>query len=289
MDQNNINEVDNYSNISVFNEDISIDDLTEISSNQEEDELLNISLDFNRSVKTSLNLKIENENNQLEIINEKNIPLNLKSNFNPPKISKLKPKQTFEPVSPMKLNIKFFGFDNSKNKKINEIVYNYTLDKNEAKSCNEEETDDYEIEEINFNCSNNKKNDLKINEIKKEMKNFKNDFIETGNKSKEYENILNSDSIFNKNKNQSKRKSIFKKHIQLQEETNSIFSSLGPLFSFNVGNNNLKQSAISNQIYRSNTIISNSRIRLRNSNISILGVLESAANEKKRRNTVIVI
>ena len=157
MDQNNINEVDNYSNISVFNEDISIDDLTEISSNQEEDELLNISLDFNRSVKTSLNLKIENENNQLEIINEKNIPLKLKSNFNPPKISKLKPKQTFEPVSPMKLNVKFFGFDNSKNKQINEIVYNYTLDKNEAKSCNEEETDDYEIEEINFNCSNNKK------------------------------------------------------------------------------------------------------------------------------------
>ena len=290
MDQNNINEVDNYSNISVFNEDISIDDLTEISSNQEEDELLNNSLDFNKSVKTNLNLKIENENNQLDIINEQIIPLKLKSKYNPPKISKLKPKQTFEPVSPMKLNIKFFGFDNSKSKQMNEIVYNYTLDKNEAKTFNEEETDEDENEEINFsNNKKNKKNHLKINELKKEMKNIKNDFLETDNKSKEYENILNSDSIFNKNKNLQKKKSIFKKHIHLQEETNSLFLSMGPLKSFHVGNNNLNKITVSNQIYRSNTLVSNSRIKLRNSNISILGVLESAANEKKGRNTVIVI
>ena len=284
MEQNNIIDVDNYSNISVFNQDISFDDLIEISSNQEEDELLNNSLDFNKSVKTHLNLKIENENNQLDIIPEKNIPLKIKTKYNPPKISKLKPKQIFEPVSPMKLNIKFYGFDNSKNKQINEIVYNYSLNKNEAKSCNDEEINEDEIE--NFY---GKKNNLKINELKKEMKNILNDFLETDNKSKEYENILNSDYIFNKNKYKPKKKSIFKKHIQLQEETNWLFSSMGPLVSFNVGNNNLYQRTISNQIYRSNTTFLNSRIRLRNSNISILGVLESAANEKKERNTVIVI
>ena len=182
----------------------------------------------------------------------------------------------------MKLNIKFYGFDNSKNKQINEIVYNYSLNKNEAKSCNDEEINEDEIE--NFS---GKKNNLKINELKKEMKNILNDFLETDNKSKEYENILNSDYIFNKNKYKPKKKSIFKKHIQLQEETNWLFSSMGPLVSFNVGNNNLYQRTISNQISRSNTTFLNSRIRLRNSNISILGVLESAANEKKRRNTVI--
>ena len=64
---------------------------------------------------------------------------------------------------------------------------------------------------------------------------------------------------------------------------------MGPLKSFHVGNNNLNKITVSNQIYRSNTLVSNSRIKLRNSNISILGVLESAANEKKGRNTVIVI
>ena len=184
MEQNNIIDVDNYSNISVFNQDISFDDLIEISSNQEEDELLNNSLDFNKSVKTHLNLKIENENNQLDIIPEKNIPLKIKTKYNPPKISKLKPKQIFEPVSPMKLNIKFYGFDNSKNKQINEIVYNYSLNKNFS----------------------GKKNNLKINELKKEMKNILNDFLETDNKSKEYENILNSDYIFNKNKYKPKKK-----------------------------------------------------------------------------------
>ena len=271
----NIIDVDNYSNISVFNQDISFDDLIEISSNQEEDELLNNSLDFNKSVKTHLNLKIENENNQLDIIPEKNIPLKIKTKYNPPKISKLKPKQIFEPVSPMKLNIKFYGFDNSKNKQINEIVYNYSLNKNEAKSCNDEEINEDEIE--NFS---GKKNNLKINELKKEMKNILNDFLETDNKSKEYENILNSDYIFVKkesnNSNQHHKKNKFwHKHIRQQQlkYRNQIFSSNLPRLSSDV-----------NDVKRAETTINTENTK--DHGLFILGILESAANERKGRNTV---
>ena len=58
---------------------------------------------------------------------------------------------------------------------------------------------------------------------------------------------------------------------------------MGPLASLNGDNN---QITISLQINRSNTLNTNYKARLRNSNISILGILESAVNERKRRNTV---
>lgn len=58
---------------------------------------------------------------------------------------------------------------------------------------------------------------------------------------------------------------------------------MGPLASLNGDNN---QRTISLQINRSNTLNTNYKARLRNSNISILGILESVVNERKRRNTV---
>ena len=285
MKQNNIIDLDNDSNISVINKDISIEDFTEISTNQEEeeDEILNYSLDFNKSVKNNLNLLIENEkyNNQLEII-----PQSL-NKLNPPKISKLKPKQIIEPVSPMKLNLKLFENDNSENKKINDIVYDFSLNQADAKSCNDEITSENEIEEFTLNLPLEKEIKLEeikfnINEIRKDMKNYKSQ-IENNYKSKEFEYILNSDKIFNRKKYKLKKKSIFKKYIQFQEETNWLFSSMGPLASLNGDNN---QRTISLQINRSNTLNTNYKARLRNSNISILGILESVVNERKRRNTV---
>ena len=72
MEQDTNNGSDNESNISVFNKEISIDDIIEISSNEEEEnELLNQSLDFKQSVSINLNLSIENEKNQSEIEEKK--------------------------------------------------------------------------------------------------------------------------------------------------------------------------------------------------------------------------
>ena len=133
---------------------------------------------------------------------------------------------------------------------------------------------------------------ININEFRKEMKNLKSSFDKEELEkiqSKEYEEILNMDKIFNKKKyNKKLRRSIFKKHIQRQEEINFIFSSMGPM---SVLNNSIRKRTISlstNNI-RTNTISINKLPRMKNSNISILGVLESAVNEKKRRNTVTVI
>ena len=315
-----MDDFENESNISFLNKDISIngENETELTSNEENDSLNN-SLDF-KNFSKSLNLQIEREiendnkindikkkklNEELEIIPEDSLfKLEDNSNFIPPKISKLKPKKILDPVSPIKLCLKSFGKDYSIDKKENEIVIDYSKDINECKSCPDE--DNYiedEIEEVDFNLNpinknNNNKNiydnfnKININEFRKEMKNLKSNFDEEDLqkiKSKEYEEILNMDKIFNKKKyNKKLRKSIFKKHIQRQEEINFLFSSMGPM---SILNQSIGQRAISLSINnRTNTISSiNKFSRMKSSNISILGVLESAVNEKKRRNTVTVI
>ena len=317
-------EIENESNISFLNKDISIngEDETELTSN-EEDDILNNSLDF-KNFSKSINLPIEKEieydnkineikkkkpNKELEIIPEDSLfKLEDNSNFIPPKISKLKPKKILDPVSPIKLCLKSFGKDYSINNKENEIVIDYSKDKNECKSCPDEDNyTEIEIEEVDFNLNkinnnnnknnnnNNKNNNLtkiNINEFRKEMKNLKSSFDKEELEkiqSKEYEEILNMDKIFNKKKyNQKLRRSIFKKHIQRQEEINFLFSSMGPMSVFN---NSIRKRTISlsNNNIRTNTISINKLSRMKNSNISILGVLESAVNEKKRRNTVTVI
>ena len=317
-------EIENESNISFLNKDISIngEDETELTSNEENDSLNN-SLDF-KNFSKSINLPIEKEieydnkineikkkkpNKELEIIPEDSLfKLEDNSNFIPPKISKLKPKKILDPVSPIKLCLKSFGKDYSINNKENEIVIDYSKDKNECQSCPDEDNyTEIEIEEVDFNLNkinnnnnknnnnNNKNNNLtkiNINEFRKEMKNLKSSFDKEELEkiqSKEYEEILNMDKIFNKKKyNQKLRRSIFKKHIQRQEEINFLFSSMGPMSVFN---NSIRKRTISlsNNNIRTNTISINKLSRMKNSNISILGVLESAVNEKKRRNTVTVI
>jgi len=260
-----MDDFENESNISFLNKDISIngENETELTSNEENDSLNN-SLDF-KNFSKSLNLQIEREiendnkindikkkklNKELEIIPEDSLfKLEDNSNFIPPKISKLKPKKILDPVSPIKLCLKSFGKDYSIDKKENEIVIDYSKNINECKSCPDE--DNYIEDEI--------------------------------------EEILNMDKIFNKKKyNKKLRKSIFKKHIQRQEEINFLFSSMGPM---SILNQSIGQRAISLSINnRTNTISSiNKFSRMKSSNISILGVLESAVNEKKRRNTVTVI
>ena len=319
-----MDDFENESNISFLNKDISIngENETELTSNEENDSLNN-SLDF-KNFSKSLNLQIEREiendnkindikkkklNKELEIIPEDSLfKLEDNSNFIPPKISKLKPKKILDPVSPIKLCLKSFGKDYSINNKENEVVIDYSKDKNECKSCPDEDNyTEIEIEEVDFNLNkinnnnnknnnnNNKNNNLtkiNINEFRKEMKNLKSSFDKEELEkiqSKEYEEILNMDKIFNKKKyNQKLRRSIFKKHIQRQEEINFLFSSMGPM---SILNQSIGQRAISLSINnRTNTISSiNKFSRMKSSNISILGVLESAVNEKKRRNTVTVI
>ena len=82
-------------------------------------------------------------------------------------------------------------------------------------------------------------------------------------------------------------KSIWKKYIQTQEENNWLFT-YGFLSSLN-NNLGIDQRTISIPLYRTKTegvVVKN---RLRNSYISIFGLLESAANETKQRYTVDIV
>ena len=238
-----------------------------------EDENLRKSLDFKNNMKKNINLEIEKEEEPQLIENTK---------YYFPKPPKPKPKKTYEEVSPMKLCLKLYDNNNFLDKKTNEVLYDYEKNNNDCLSCPDNEFSDLELE--NTFDSTPKHNFF--NEIRKKMKIEKKN-IEDNLKINEYENILSIDKIFNKNKKRKKMKSIWKKHIQTQEENNWLFT-YGFLSSLN-NNNGIDKRTLSLPLYRTQTEGITTKNRLRNSYISIFGLLESAANENKERYTVDVL
>ena len=224
----------------------------------EQYENLRKSLDFKHNIKNyNLDLKIEKEN-------EPQLIENTKYFFPKPPIPK--PKKSYEEVSPMKLCLKSYDNNNFLEKKTNEEM------------CDLDENDTQDLTP--------KQSSKNFIEIKKDMKKEKNK-IDENLKNNEYENILSMDKIFNKTKKRKKMKSIWKKYIQTQEENNWLFT-YGFLSSLN-NNLGIDQRTISIPLYRTKTegvVVKN---RLRNSYISIFGLLESAANETKERYTVDIL
>ena len=242
----------------------------------EQDENLRKSLDFKHNIKNyHLDLKIEKEN-------EPQLIENTKYFFPKPPIPK--PKKSYEEVSPMKLCLKSYDNNNFLEKKTNEVLYDYEKDNNDCLSCPDEEMCD--LDENDTQDLTPKQSSKNFIEIRKDMKKEKNK-IDENLKNNEYENILSMDKIFNKTKKRKKMKSIWKKYIQTQEENNWLFT-YGFLSSLN-NNLGIDQRTISIPLYRTKTegvVVKN---RLRNSYISIFGLLESAANETKQRYTVDII
>lgn len=190
-------------------------------------------------------------------------------------------KKSDEYISPLKLNTKYFGNVPNWNKRPNSILYDFQKNLIDCKSCNDE---DYQNEDDNFFISSNNETerttpnpeDLQdLLSCRKKMSNFKNCINDRT--IKEYENILNIENLFIYGKNNCnqhhKKNNFWHKHIKQQQlkYSNKMFSS------------NLLSSD-DNIVKRSDTTFDNETTK--DHGLFILGILESAANERKGRNTV---
>ena len=274
---NNVEEND--SNISYNSLEISSIDLnneTYPKNETQTNEDLNSSFDL----KTELSgqLKIESEENFKNffspIKDRQRSQTYISFNYKPEDVPKLKPKKINEKVSPMKLCIKSFGNNNFNERFTNEILFEYQNNLIECLSCPDENEDSFDLNDT-LDCTNEENS--YVNELRKEMKVVKNNIDDC--KLNEYENILSVNKILEKNKqeknNKKNKKFDWKKLIHEQEELNWKF-----LVSNEFNSNNLIYERTHSCIITPNF---KNKKNMKNSNISILGILESAAKESKKR------
>jgi hypothetical protein len=272
---NNVEEND--SNISYNSLEISSIDLNN-ETYQKNETQTNEDLNSSFDLKTELSgqLKIESEENFKNffspIKDRQRSQTYISFNYKPEDVPKLKPKKINEKVSPMKLCIKSFGNNNFNERFTNEILFEYQNNLIECLSCPDENDDSFDLNDT-LDCTNEENS--YVNELRKEMKVVKNNIDDC--KLNEYENILSINKILDKKKeeknNKKTKKFDWKKLIHEQEELNWILS------------NDLNSNNILYERTHSCFITPNfkNRKNMRNSNISILGILESAAKESKRR------
>ena len=274
---NNVEEND--SNISYNSLEISSIDLNN-ETYQKNETQTNEDLNSSFDLKTELSgqLKIESEENFKNffspIKDRQRSQTYISFNYKPEDVPKLKPKKINEKVSPMKLCIKSFGNNNFNERFTNEILFEYQNNLIECLSCPDENEDSFDLNDT-LDCTNEENS--YVNELRKEMKVVKNNIDDC--KLNEYENILSVNKILEKNKqeknNKKNKKFDWKKLIHEQEELNWKF-----LVSNEFNSNNLIYERTHSCII---TPIFKNKKNMKNSNISILGILESAAKESKKR------
>ena len=186
------------------------------------------------------------------------------------------PKESNEYISPLKLSIKSYGNIPKWNKKPNAVLYDFQKNLIDCKSCNDEDSlDDYYL--LNAETERNTPNveDLQnLLNCRKIMTIFRNSINERT--FKEYENILNSDYIFDESKeesNHSKKNNFWYKHIKLQQlrdKNKNVFHT--------------KRICSEPLVNGFNSVCEVDEDK-KDHGLFILGILESAANEKKGRNT----
>ena len=182
-------------------------------------------------------------------------------------------------ISPLKLNVKNFGIVPKWNKKPNAILYDFQKNLNDCKSCNDEDNMDNEffLSSLETERATPNLEDLhNLLNCRKKMSIFRNSINDRP--IKEYENILNSDYIFvnkdvNNTKHHQRKSKNWYKYIR-QQQTKSSNKTL-PY--------KLSRLSTANDLKRSDTI---NPEQTKDHGLFILGILESAANERKGRNTV---
>ena len=176
-------------------------------------------------------------------------------------------KEPSEYISPLKLSRKTFGNIPKWNKKPNEVLCDFQKNMIDCKSCNDEDSqDDLFLSYSETERATPSQEDLlNLLNCRKKMFQFKNCINDRT--IKEYENILDSDNIFagkyKLNHHNIKKNSIWHRHIRqiLRENNNSYLSRL------------------------SAGCIVNNKEKDKEDGLFILGILESAVNETKGRNT----
>lgn len=154
-----------------------------------------------------------------------------------------------EYMSPLKLSRKTFGNSSKLNKKPNDVLCDFQKYILDNKSCNDEDiSDDFFLMYSETERSTPNHEDLEnLLDCRKKMILFKNTINDRT--IKEYENILNSDNIF------------------MNENKNSMKSN--PQRKNNFWNKHIRQ-----------------KLKSEENGLLILGILESAVNERKGRHTV---
>ena len=244
-------------------------------------------------LKNMVNIEIENENNEF-ILEGKEKDIEIKNYFENeldedlihkkrsktfvPIISykdapRPHPKEINEYISPLKLSIKSFCNISKWNMKPNSVLYEFQKNIIECKSCNDSiDNDDYYIYNSETERTTPNVEDLQdLLNCRKKMSIFRESIDERS--FKEYENILNSDYIFDE------KKDINNNHLQKKSK---------------FWNKYIKQQKLKDKhkIHK-DRILSDPFVETydeekdkKDSGLFILGILESAAHERKGRNTV---
>lgn len=194
-----------------------------------------------------------------------------------------RPKESFDNISPLKLSIKSYGNVLKFDKKPNAILYDFQKNIIDCKSCN----DEVNLDEFFLFKSETERTTPSVEDLhdllncRKKMTMFKNCINDRN--IKEYENILSSDYIFDENKDelninnfQQKKNNFWCKHIkqqQLKDKNKAVFHT---------------KRIISEPLVNLYDYTSNEEEDKKDHGLFILGVLESAANERKRRNNTVV-
>ena len=190
------------------------------------------------------------------------------------------PKESSEYISPLKLSIKSYGIIPKWNIKPNSVLFDFQKNFIDSKSCNDEESfDDFFY--INTNTERTTPNTEDLHDLldcRKKMTYFRNSINDR--MSKEYENILSSDNIFNESKEDininnhfhQKKNNFWNKYIRQQQ-----LKEKNKMHTFRIPSDSMIKISDSNCENEKNK---------KDQGLFILGILESAAKEKKRRNTV---
>lgn len=193
-------------------------------------------------------------------------------------------KVSNEYISPLTLNTKNYGIFPQLNKKPNSVLYDFQKSIIDCKSCNDEEKifDEFFLTYSETETERTTPNAEDLQDLancRKKMTIFRNSINDRT--CKEYENILNSEYIFmnenkknNTNKQNHRKNKFWHKHIKQQQlkYSNKMFSS------------NFSGIPDDNYVKRADTTLPNESSK--DHGLFILGILESAANERKGRNTV---
>ena len=289
-------EEDKKSNTSVLN--LSLGSAKEL--NKESISAENIS-DIKKELMSEINLPIENENDLGEfVLEEKEKEIDLENKFFSENNLKIKEKEEItrerlkarkrsksfgekrnlkkkychikkEPsvyISPLKLCRKTFGNNQKWNKKPNEVLCDFQKTIIDSNSCNDDDSqNDFFLSYSETERSTPNHEDLSnLLNCRKKMTLFKNCINDRN--FKEYENILTTENIFINRKNLNKKNNFWHKHIRqiLRENNNKNPNSfLSRLSAGSIINNNLDKN--------------------KEDGLFILGILESAVNERKGRYT----
>ncbi len=170
-------------------------------------------------------------------------------------------------ISPLKLSVKSFGNIPKFNKKPNAVLYDFQKNIIDSKSCNDEDSlDDFFLGNTETERTTPNVEDLQdLLNCRKKMNNFRNSIDQR--LFNEYENILNSDYMFEENRELNKKNNFWFKHIKQQKLKNKISNEhnirIGSEPLVKISDNDYDEEKDENE-----------------HGLFILGILESAAKER---------